>query len=173
MTYRSPTQLILVTGLPGAGKTTFAHALADKAGARHFNTDIIRAALGLRGQYDEASKKKVYREMEAQTRNALRSGASVVVDGTFYRESLREPYRQLGEEAGAQVSWLVIEAPEAVIRQRVSRQRAYSEADFEVYLKVRDAWEPLLLPHLTLRSEELPTMLDEALDYLRYQNSPS
>ncbi|MCO6490204.1 MAG: AAA family ATPase [Phaeodactylibacter sp.] len=162
--------LALVTGLPGAGKTTFARALAERIGARHINTDIIRSALGLRGRYDEHSKQKVYREMEKQTEEALRSGERAVVDGTFYREALRAPYRQLGARAGAPVYWILIEAPEGVIQERVSKKRDYSEADYAVYLKIRDAWEPLEMPHFILQSGDIGQMLEKALRYLPVQN---
>ncbi|MBK7408303.1 MAG: AAA family ATPase [Saprospirales bacterium] len=50
--------LILITGLPGAGKSTFALALAAANGAVHLNTDRVRAKLGLRGHYDPESKQK-------------------------------------------------------------------------------------------------------------------
>ena len=163
--------LIIVTGLPGTGKTFFARALAEKIGARHFNTDIIRDALGLRGRYDETSKQQVYQEMEQQTASALKSGERVVVDGTFFKKKLRAAYQRLGGKFGTQVHWIVVEAPEEIVRQRVSQKREYSEADFGVYLKIREAWEPLGAPHLTLRSEQLSHMLEKALDHLHLQNN--
>jgi predicted kinase len=165
--------LVLVTGLPGVGKTTFARALAEKIRARHLNTDIIRDTLGLRGRYDDNSKQKIYRAMEAQTAEALRAGERVVVDGTFYRKELRAPYREIGKQAEASVYWLAIEAPEAVVKKRVSQKRDYSEADYVVYLKIKDAWEPLDQPHLALPSAPLEEMLDKALRYLHIQNSHS
>ena len=44
--------LLVVFGLPGTGKTTFARALAARLGLPHFNTDIIRAELGRKQQYE-------------------------------------------------------------------------------------------------------------------------
>lgn len=166
----TPPLLIIVTGLPGTGKTTFARALSDRVGGRHLNTDIIRDELGMRGQYDEKSKQKVYRKMEERTAEALEKGEQVIVDGTFYRKKLRKPYQELGAKAGAQVFWFVIEAPEETVKERVSQRREYSEADFDVYRKVRNAWEPLDKPHRTIQSGPLEGMLEEALSYLIIRN---
>lgn len=161
--------LVLVTGLPGAGKTTFSRALAKALDARHFNTDIIRSNLGLRGRYDERSKQEVYRFMEERVEEALRAGRRVVVDGTFYREALRASFLVLAGKNQSPACWIVIEAPEVIIKERVSQKREYSEADFEVYFKIRDSWEPLNAPHLTLQSGFLETMVERALAYISNQ----
>ncbi len=167
MPNRTPPLLIIVTGLPGAGKTAFSRALAERIGARHFNTDIIRDELGLRGQYDEESKHRVYQKMREETAKTLEAGMTVIVDGTFYRKELREPYEELGAKFEAPVYWLVIEASEETVRKRTAQKREYSEADFDVYLKIREEWEPLNKPHLPLVSADLEGMVERALRYLQ------
>ncbi|HQU60481.1 MAG TPA: AAA family ATPase, partial [Saprospiraceae bacterium] len=69
--------LVVVLGLPGTGKTTFARMLAQRLGALHFNTDIIREELGLKGQYGEVAKQRVYQSMEARARAALQKKQAV------------------------------------------------------------------------------------------------
>ena len=95
--------LIMITGLPGTGKTTYAQTLATSIKGRHFNTDIIRDQLGLRGQYDEASKKKVYESLFRQSRNYLEENLPVIVDGTFYKKELRQPFIELAEDLGCPI----------------------------------------------------------------------
>ena len=160
--------LIVVFGLPGTGKTTFANALASRLGWAHYNTDIIRSELGKRHQYDEATKAFVYRQMLERTASELEKGKGVVLDGTFYREALREPCRELAEEYNMTLKWVQVLASESVIRDRVTGPRAYSEADFGVYLKIKEQFEALDEHALKLSSDtmQLATMIDRTLKYL-------
>lgn len=161
-------KIIMVTGLPGTGKSTFAHALALAIDARHLNTDIIRDALGKRGQYDAETKTAIYAEMLRQTSLALNRGENVVIDGTFYQQKLRLPYIAMAKKYATHIHWLEISADEQVIRARVNQRRTFSEADFEVYLKIKSEYENLDAPHLDLRSDLLgiPEMVEKARIYL-------
>ena len=119
--------LVIVFGLPGAGKSTFAQALATQLGIPHLNTDQIRFQLGLSGKYDEESKEKVYGEVYASARRILEQGSGVIVDGTFYKKLLRNKFKALALETG----------------YRVNQPRPFSEANFPVYEMIRNRFEPL------------------------------
>ncbi len=146
--------LIMVVGLPGTGKSTFARELARTIDGNHFNTDMIRDSLNLRGSYDKESKQRVYDELLLRTKETLKSGGIAIVDGTFYLRSLRKTFIDLAEKIGKPIQWIVLEASESVIKERVSQKRTYSEADFEVYKTVKEQYEPIEEPHLTLKSDE-------------------
>lgn len=148
--------LVLITGLPGSGKTTLAKAYAARYGVLHLNSDLLRREMGLMGHYSPEDKKKVYDALLERTREALLEGREVVVDSTFYREAIREPFRRVAAECAARLLWVEVRAQEHTIRQRLQTPRPDSEADFAVFEKIRDEYEPLQEPRLMLWSDKMP-----------------
>lgn len=157
--------LILVMGLPGTGKTTFARALAGRMGAVHLNSDIVRAEVGKRGAYAPADKEAVYAEMYRRSEIFLQQGRDVIVDSTFFKKSIREPYFRLAEKYGASLRVIVIRAAEETLKERLAKPRPDSEADFAVYRKIKAAYEAPESAFLELWSdrEPLEEMLGRAL----------
>ncbi len=156
--------LILIAGLPGTGKTTIAKAFAQKYGAVHFISDHIRRELGLWGSYRPEDKARVYEELFKRTRDALASGKTVVVDSTFYRAELRQPFVELAENQGVEIKWVLATAPEKILRQRVAAPRPDSEANEAVLEKIQAEFEPLEPPFLTIdTSNGSPDALADAI----------
>lgn len=160
--------LILVAGLPGTGKTTFARALASSTGAEHLNSDMVRDALGMRGKYDPTTKATVYQEMLRRTEAHLAEGRDTIVDATFFKENLRKPYIGLGNSYAKAVRWIELKASEKTIKKRTGEKRGFSEADFNVYQKIKADYEPLEQGHLVLWSDQLTIdeMVGKAQEYL-------
>lgn len=170
-----PFRLVLVCGLPGTGKTTLAVAISEKLGAIHLNTDRVRVSLGLQGHYTSADKAKVYAAMYRQAGEALDAGRTVVLDGTFSAEQERERVRELARESHCSVRWIEVKASESLARDRVSMKRAFTEADYAVYLKIREQWQALQEPHLVLwsASDNLDAMARKAVAWLRGKTTQS
>lgn len=133
-----------------------ARAFAAEFGVLHLNSDLLRRELHLMGHYSPDDKKRVYDVLLERARAALLAGQKVVVDSTFFKESVREPFRQLAADCGSPLRWVEVRSKEKTIRERLKTPRTDSEADFAVYEKIRDESEPLQDRHLTLWSDELP-----------------
>jgi len=147
--------LVVVFGLPGTGKTFLARELAHELGLVHINTDNTRRKILKRPGYTDKEKELVYDKMFEFVLDYLRRGKGVVVDGTFYREEFREKLRKIAREANTKPVFVELTAPEAVVRKRTIERKkrgSESDADFSVYGKIRQEFEPLKEPHLVIDS---------------------
>lgn len=152
---KTATQLVLVAGLPASGKTWLAGALAESLQAAHISSDAVRAEMDLRGAYDTVSKQKVYDAMLERGEAELKSGRNVIVDSTFYKKSLRQPWLELSIKCGVPCRIIKVYVPEDIAFQRLQKKREDSEATREVYLKLREAWEDIDENYLSLDSNRL------------------
>ena len=162
-------KIIIVSGLPGSGKSYFARALAQRLGASYINSDIIRNEEGARGKYSISDKVRIYKIMAERASENISAGKSVVVDGTFYMNAMVRLFMTLSTTLSIPIHFILVVADEDLVRQRLSRPRQDSEADFNVYLKIKERLEPLQIPHLTIQSGEdnIDQMLATAIDYLQ------
>src|SRR5512147_526910 len=103
--------LIVLTGLPGTGKSTVAAALAREIGASVLSTDKIRAERPKKIGFSRAAKGGVYETMFGRAEALLREGRRVILDGTFYLERLRRAGAAMGRRAGAPVFLLEVISP--------------------------------------------------------------
>jgi len=161
--------LIVIFGLPGTGKTTFATALSNQLGIKHFNTDIIRSLSGKSQQYDKENKALIYDEILKLTSLEFEKGKSVIVDATFYKQKLRKRFKVLAQEYDTSVKWIEICAGEEVVKKRVSKKRRYSEADFAVYQMIKSQFEPMEEKYIQLFSgqEEMPDLIEKAIKFIK------
>ncbi len=161
--------LIVIFGLPGTGKTTFAAVLSNQLGIKHFNTDIIRSLSGKPQQYDEENKAFIYDEILRLTRLEFEIGKSVIVDATFYKKKLRKRFKVLAQEYDVTLKWIEVCAGEEVVKKRVSKKRRYSEADYAVYQMIKSQFEPMQEKYIQLFSgqEEMPDLIEKAIKFIK------
>ncbi len=134
--------LIVITGLPGTGKTTIAEALAEELDAIVFSTDKIRKMIFKKPIYNEMDKKIVYNELFLQARSYLSRGKNVILDGTFYSIELRENAKDVGRSLSNSVFFVYCSTPEELLKERLNmRKDKYSDADYNVYLKMKKIFE--------------------------------
>lgn len=87
------TELVLIRGLPGAGKSTMAKVLA-LVGYVHFEADMFFVKDGTYC-YDRTRIRDAHAWCQNMTREALRAGQRTVVSNTFTQRREIEPYLQM------------------------------------------------------------------------------
>ena len=158
--------VVIIFGLPGSGKSYFAEQLAARLNTQYLNTDRIRNEMYPRKKYSGRKKRSVYQEMLRQATEHLKNGKAVVIDGTFYKNQIRNEFKKID----IPVYWIEVTAEESTIRKRLAKPRPYSDADFEIYKMIERQWEPMVSNHLILKSNDsnIEPMLNEASHYLKY-----
>lgn len=162
--------IVIVAGLPGSGKSYFAEHLAERLEATYINSDRTRLTLRAAGKYSYEEKLNVYKAMLTQTAQVLEENKNVLVDATFFHHTMREMFIRLAQGYNVPIRFIEVVADEEVIRERLKKPRRYSAADYIVYERVRNEFEPIVMPHLTLESTNynLESMLQNAIDYISH-----
>jgi aminoglycoside phosphotransferase family enzyme/predicted kinase len=122
-----PPLLFLVRGLSGSGKSTLARALAEELLLEHLSTDELRrelAELPVAERYSPAGRRLVYERMFARAAPLLKSGAGVLLDGTFLTADTRTAAQELANDAGALLVHLQCKVSAEVARSRIAKRLA-------------------------------------------------
>ena len=161
--------MIIVSGLPGSGKSYFASRLAQRTGARYINSDLVRREIDARGQYAFEDKLTVYEELARRTSEEIRQGNTVIADATFYREEMRNLFVTLAKLLHEKVCFIEIVAREELIRERLKQPRLDSEADFSVYELVKAQYEQQKEDRLILESgnDNIEDMITKGEEYIK------
>lgn len=142
--------LVLVSGLPGTGKSTLARSLAETANFEVIRSDVVRKEIyavesrqPVSSLYTSDRTQRVYDECLERARRILEAGQRVMVDATFQRDQDRQAFLQLAIETGCRAIWFECTAPTEITKQRLdARYGDASDADWSVYQLVRSRWQP-------------------------------
>lgn len=114
-------RLVLLCGLPGAGKTTVAKRLERRLSAVRLCPDEWLAGLGL-DPFDGEARERVERCLWQHTQALLVSGAVVILENGFWERAERDEKRLLAREMGAAVELRYLRVPIEELERRVARR---------------------------------------------------
>jgi aminoglycoside phosphotransferase family enzyme/predicted kinase len=146
--------LLLVAGLPGAGKSTLAQGLARDAAFRVVRSDLVRKELaGLSSPgptppqfreslYSPQWNERTYAECLRRAELLLFAGERVSVDATFREEKRRQAFLEAAIRWGVPGGILLCQAEPASVREHLEkRQNDASDADWSIYQRLAESWE--------------------------------
>ena len=149
--------IILVVGCTGAGKTTYARALANRLGAVRFSIDEWMTALfwadspqPIEFQWTMERVERCEAQIFATVRQLAARGIPAVLDLGFTRKAHRDKFRELAEEAGlsSAIHFLDVPADERwyrVNRRNKERGETYAmTVDKQMFDFMEGMWEPPL-----------------------------
>jgi predicted kinase len=116
-------RLILVCGLPGAGKTTLARRLADGIPAVRLCPDEWMASLGF-DLYDEVGRDRLEAQFWRLAQDLLRLGQSAILESGFWLRSDRDEKRLGARALGAAVELHYLDVSLDERWRRIERRNA-------------------------------------------------
>lgn len=116
------TELLILRGLPCAGKTTFAKqwVIEDPDNRARVNRDDLRLLLHTEATYQYPQEEAVTAAEHAMIESLLRAGKSVVVDNVNLRSKYVRKYMEIAHQVGAEirVEDFGISVDEAIMRDK-------------------------------------------------------
>lgn len=143
-------QLVVVCGLPGVGKSTVAHTVAERLGAEVLRTDAVRKELFDDPQYTDAETDAVYDELLLRARKRLQSAEQVVLDATFKSRARRKDARELAADAEAAFHLIRVDCDADTVERRIATRDDISDADFDIHLEFKERFERIEMDHIRI-----------------------
>lgn len=147
--------LILVVGCTGAGKSSYARALADQLGALRFSIDEWMVALfwadspqPIEFAWTMERVNRCEAQIFAIARQAATRGVPAVLDLGFTTKAHRDKFRDLGEQAGLSVAVHFVDVPADERWRRVEQRNAQQGETYSLTVDrgmfdfMEGLWEP-------------------------------
>jgi predicted kinase len=124
--------LIIVCGIPGSGKSTFALHAAERWGAARFASETFAEQLGIAARTPSGDLSKdaithAYSAMGAAAMSSLGTHKLVVAVGSFRSEEQRRRFRDIAASTAATAVTLRILCPVEIAAERVRARIALGE----------------------------------------------
>ncbi len=175
--------LIMILGLPGTGKSFLAEELSRSLSENpiYISTDLVRRHLFdfSHHQYEPFGSKLYSQEKRDLVYNALyliveillNQKLTLILDGTFYSQSKRQPLIKICQRLNQKLIIIRTVCSEETIKQRIYERKKRgdnsSDADFNIYLEIKERFETIHHPHLIIDTEkEIQHILQDVRTYI-------
>ena len=128
--------IVVLSGLPGSGKSHFSRRLVDRFPLLVLQSDILRRVLFSGPTYASSESERLFEACYALIDHLLRRGTPVLLDATNLVEHHRDRLYRITDRCEAKLILIYIKAPERLIYERLESRalgrdpESRSEADW-------------------------------------------
>ena len=165
---------IVVSGLPGTGKSYFCSKLAERLPFVILESDALRKILFPSPSYSLQESSHLFQVCHLLIEKLLKKGISLILDATNLSERHRERLYSIADHLDVKLILVRVEAPVEVVRDRLNTRqeginpRDKSDADWKVYQKMKPAVQKISRNHYAVdTSRDITPVLDKIVREVR------
>lgn len=160
--------LVVISGLPGTGKSYFSRKLAERLPSVIVESDALRKMLFPSPSYSAQESNRLFQACHRLIEELLSSGISVILDATNLVEYHRERLYLIAERLRARLIIVQVEAPRELVRERLQSRLSgvdpenNSEADWHVYQRMQTRAQRIRRNYFALdTSKDITPVIDK------------
>ncbi len=164
---------VIVSGLPGTGKSFLCRKLASRFPACIVESDAMRKTLFPSPQYSAAENSRLFSACHLLIQQLLSNGIPVIFDATNLSEHHRERLYHIADRSNARLFLIRVVAPPSITYERLQARKAHhnpedkSDADWEVYRRMRQKVDKIWRNHFVVdTSLDIAPVLDKIVKAL-------
>jgi predicted kinase len=135
---------VMVSGLPGTGKSYFSRRLTEQLPSVVVESDALRKRLFRAPSYSANESHRLFQACHRLIEDLLGGGISVILDATNLIEHQREHLYRIADRLGVKLIVVQAESPAEVVRERLGKRQEgggehdSSDADWYVYQRMKN-----------------------------------
>jgi len=160
--------LVIVSGLPGTGKSFFCRRLAEKLPAIILESDVLRQVLFPQPNYSQTESTRLFKTIRLLAERLLRRGFCIIMDATNLSERFRQYFYSIAERLDVKLVVVSVEAPPLLVKERLAARSGNLDeglaADWDVYIKMKPSVEKIARKHYVVdTSRDITPVIDKIM----------
>ncbi len=159
---------IVVSGLPGTGKSYFGSKLAERLPFIILESDALRKTLFSSPTYSSPESSQLFQAIHHLIEALLRRGIPLILDATNLSEQYRERLYNIADRLNVKLILVRVEAPPDVVYERLkarsegTNSKSASDADWTVFQKMQSTVQKIRRNHYAVdTSRDITPVLDK------------
>lgn len=164
--------LVILSGLPGTGKTYFSKELSKRLSFVTLESDALRRILNPIPNHGKSESTRLFAAIHLLCERLIREGHSVIVDATNLSEKHRQHFYDIADRSGIKLVIVQVKAPSSLVKDRLDKRvkecGSNSDADWKVYLRMKKSVDKIKRKHYSLdTSVDYTNILDEIVEEIK------